>query len=515
MISNFSSFILYPFKGLFVKCSVMISVYFCLLFCSQSVSAVDLLKIYQQAYDNDSVFQSEIYRHKASSEIYTQAFSEMLPVVSADAFYQRSRHEILDSDIGVFGDDMARYPSRGLNLVLSQPIFKYSSMVRISQAKEEVKRADLVFEAAGQDLILRVTETYLMALGARDIVLFTKSEEEAVSLHFNLAKERYENGLAPITDYHDAKARLASVTTKRIRSENNLEDALEGIAELTGERMDSLATIRFPNIKIDAYYNVVKSEETKSGIDIDNSKLEKEQGSEAIAKNLFNSLVSRNSVEYTGDTIPLIPPFPDNIVEWVDSAKKQNLQVLIKEKALEVARQEVKRQNGGHLPTVTLVGRWNRDIQGGSLFGGQSDIEKWEGILEVKIPIFNGFSVSSKVREAVLLLKAAEEDLKKETRSVTRESKAAFLGIKSSIDNIISLKQAMVSNQIALEAKKEGFKSGLFTSLAVTDAERDLHQAKQEYARSQYEYILNSLKLKKAVGLLKEDDIAVVNSWLK
>jgi outer membrane protein len=72
----------------------------------------------------------------------------------------------------------------------------------------------------------------------------------------------------------------------------------------------------------------------------------------------------------------------------------------------------------------------------------------------------------------------------------------------------------MVSNQIALEAKKEGFKSGLFPSLAVTDAERDLYQAKREYAKSQYDYILNSLRLKKAVGLLKEGDIATVNSWL-
>jgi len=136
-------------------------------------------------------------------------------------------------------------------------------------------------------------------------------------------------------------------------------------------------------------------------------------------------------------------------------------------------------------------------------------------VVELKIPIFNGLSTSSKVRETRLLLKAAEEDLEKEIRAITRETKAAFLGIKSSIDNINALKQAMISNQIALTAKKEGFKSGMFPSLAVTDAERDLYQTKQEYAKSQYEYIIYSLRLKKAVGLLTQEDIVTINGWLK
>ena len=73
----------------------------------------------------------------------------------------------------------------------------------------------------------------------------------------------------------------------------------------------------------------------------------------------------------------------------------------------------------------------------------------------------------------------------------------------------------MISNQIALDAKKEGFKSGMFPSLAVTDAERDLYQTKQEYAKSQYEYILYSLRLKQSAGLLRQDDISIINDWLE
>lgn len=481
-----------------------------LILCSQSSNASDLLQIYKLACENDATYQAEIYRHDASPEIYKQAFSEMLPFVSVDGFYQYSRHEIFDTDIAIYGDDLARYPSKGFDLVLSQPVFRKPSLVRISQAKEEVKRADLEFEAAGQDLIMRVTEAYLYALEAKDVLQFSKAEEEAVSRHFQLAKERYDNGLAPITDYHDAKARLANITTKRIKAENSLEDALEGIAEITGTKTGVLESIRFPDIKTDDYYDLTGNGKEKS----DDSGMVEKTTPGPKGKSFFNGLAPREDETYSSSAIPLIKPYPENMEDWTSAAIKQNLGVLVKEKNLEVAKKEVERQKAGHFPSVSLVGRWNRDYQGGSLFGGESDTEKWEGVLEVKVPIFKGFSVSSKVREARLMFKAAEKELEREIRLVTRESKAAYLGIISSIDNIQALKQAMVSTQIALEAKKEGFKSGLFPSLAVTDAERDLYQAKRQYAKSQYDYILYSLRLKKAVGLLKESDISTINSWL-
>ncbi|MBN1276976.1 MAG: TolC family protein [Deltaproteobacteria bacterium] len=491
------------------RCAHVFFIYFMFLIFSVPAHAYDLVDIYKLALKNDATFQKEIFRHEASLEIYDQALSEMLPVLGLEAYYQRSKHEIFDNEVEIYGDSIARYPSKGFDLVLRQPIFKYSSVIGLSQAEEEVKRADLEFVAAGQDLILRVTEAYLKVLESRDILRFSKSEEEAVSQHYRLAKERYDNGLVPITDYHDAKARLAAIITKRIRAEHSLEDALEGLAELTGIRIDFLKGIKSPEIETDAYY-YLPAEKVDAGI----SEAEKSQVASPPQGNLFNSLVPRKEEKYDGDIIPLITPLPDDMEEWVLAAKKQNLDILVKEKELYVVRQEIDKQRSEHLPTLSLVGRWKQDEQGGSLYGGGSDIEKWEGLVELKVPLFNGFSTSSKVREARLLAKAVREELEKENRTVIRKSKVAFLGIKSSIENIKALKQAMISNQIALDAKKEGFKSGLFSSLAVTDAERDLYQIKQEYAKSQYEYIIYSLRLKEAVGLLKMDDIVVVNDWL-
>ena len=73
----------------------------------------------------------------------------------------------------------------------------------------------------------------------------------------------------------------------------------------------------------------------------------------------------------------------------------------------------------------------------------------------------------------------------------------------------------MISNQLALEAKQEGYMSGIYTSLNVLDAERDLSLANIDYARARYDYLLYGLKLKKAVGSLTAADLGQLEQWLQ
>ena len=50
--------------------------------------------------------------------------------------------------------------------------------------------------------------------------------------------------------------------------------------------------------------------------------------------------------------------------------------------------------------------------------------------------------------------------------------------------------------------------------MSVLDAEQDLYSAKRDLAGAQYEYILNSLRLKATVGELSETDLIDLNGWL-
>jgi len=467
-------------KHLILSLAVMIA----FLFQVPSSRSEDLMDIYSLALQGDPTFQSESFMHDASAESYKQARAELMPHVSADYYYKRTYQKLYETDIAVYGVDKTDYPSKGYGLTLTQPVFEYASIMGLKQAKDEVKGSDFELAAAGQDLILRVAEAYIEVLKAKDGYEFARAEEDALTLHFKLAKERYSNGLAPITDFHDAKASLASMSAQKTVAETALDDALEGLAAIAGKKVQEIKGLK-------------KTKATGTAGD---------------------SRSAANLVEQSGLTrleMPMIKPDPDSADKWEDAAEKQNLQVKVMDQKLLVAEKEVKRQNGGHYPTLNLVGKYNRDNEGGSLYGGDSDLGTKEVLLQLNVPIFQGGAVSSRVREAKKLEEAAKQNLVKEVRLAKREARAAFLGVKSAISNSDALMQSMISFQIALESKKEGFKSGLFPSLSVVDAERDLYSAKKEYSRSNYEYMLNSLRLKKAVGTLTREDLAGINKWLE
>ena len=83
------------------------------------------------------------------------------------------------------------------------------------------------------------------------------------------------------------------------------------------------------------------------------------------------------------------------------------------------------------------------------------------------------------------------------------------------VNLVQALKQSVVAQASALEAKTEGYKAGLNTLLPVLDAQRDLYLARRDYAQSRYEYLINRLKLKQAAGTLSETDLVGISSALR
>mgnify|MGYP000963271351 FL=1 len=137
----------------------------------------------------------------------------------------------------------------------------------------------------------------------------------------------------------------------------------------------------------------------------------------------------------------------------------------------------------------------------------RSDLATSKIMVKLNVPIFQGGMVNSRVREAESQKSVARQELIKQNRMVERQTRSAFLAVQSALSKVAALRQSVASNQLALEAKQQGFLSGLYDSLAVLDAERDLYQTKQEYAKARYDYLLNSLKLKKSTDNLTEKDL--------
>ncbi len=420
--------------------------------------AADLTDIYRMAIDADPQFMAANYNHQASREILIQARSGYLPSVVARYDWSRTRQEILESDNVLFQTGTAHFPRTVIGLSLTQPVLRYDRLIRIRQARNELKQADAELDKAAQDLVLRAAENYLFALAAEDNLDYLKSERSAVEKQLVLAKAMREAKLGRVSDVLEADARLASVMADYSDAEVEVRDAYEAIFELTGEIPTQL------------------------------KKLQKE--------------------------FPLIKPEPLDVDYWVDVAIKQNWELVIQREAMEVARQEVKRQGAGHFPTVDLeLSQTTRDA-GGTVFGGGSEVEDRVFMLRIEMPIYLGGSVSSKQREASLYYQAEREELLRISRKAKRETEKGFRGILNAIERVAARGKEVAAQAEVLKLKQAGYRANLYTNMSVLDAEQDLYSAKRDLAGAQYEYILNSLRLKATVGELSETDLIDLNGWL-
>ena len=423
-----------------------------------SANATNLMDVYKSALKNDPTFQSYQFRIFVAQEGKRQALAAMLPALVATAGYVHQNQDIVSSDNEVYASGNSDYGTTTYGVNLTQPLFDWAAYLGWKQAEVVRLRSEVEYLLAGQELITRVADLYFKALAARDRLDYAVVEQAAVEKHFELAQSRLDMGLIPITDLHDAKARLAATEAQTITARNDLADALQALNEVTGGDVADLAGL--------------------------------------------------------GPNISFKGPEPAVLDEWLKSALDGNPAIELGKRAVEAAELEVERRTAGHYPTLDLVGSYDNEDTEDSLFGGSSEVETFKIGVQFTMPIYQGGEVSSRVRSARHEVSIARQELVKQTRSVDRKTRSAFLGVDSSLKRVDALAESVRANRLALEAKQEGFMSGLFTSLAVLDAERDLALVSIDHAQARYDYILNSLRLRQAVGTLAEADLTELENWL-
>jgi outer membrane protein len=86
--------------------------------------------------------------------------------------------------------------------------------------------------------------------------------------------------------------------------------------------------------------------------------------------------------------------------------------------------------------------------------------------------------------------------------------------VSSDISRASSLKQALISAEVALEATQAGFEVGTRTAVDVLLSLRNVFAAKRDYTSARYNYLLNMLKLKQAAGTINTNDLKQTTALL-
>ncbi|MFZ2854790.1 MAG: TolC family outer membrane protein [Rhodocyclaceae bacterium] len=413
------------------------------------VLAADLMQVYREALGNDAQYAAARATVEAGREKAPQGLAGLLPTIGASANTTWNENTYTGID--------RKFNGNGYNVNLTQPLFRWQNYLQYGQAKMQVVQAEANFAQAGQDLILRVAQAYFDVLNAQENLRAVQANKTAIAQQLEQAKKNFEVGTATITDSHEAQSRFDLASAQEIAAESDLEVKRYALRVVVGKEAGELSPLK--------------------------------------------------------PQATLSPPQPASMDKWVDAAEKGSFAVQAQQAAAEIADTEVARNRAGHYPTLDVVANYGESVAGASQFGAaRAEIATRNIGLQLNIPIFQGGSVNSKVREAAANRSAAQATLENAKRSAALAARQAYLGVVSGLAQVRALEAALVSSGSALESNKLGYEVGVRINIDVLNAEQQVYSTRRDLVKARFDTLLAQLKLKAAVGTLGEDDLQQVSA---
>ncbi|MDA3933840.1 MAG: TolC family outer membrane protein [Gammaproteobacteria bacterium] len=437
------------------------------LFLPLSAAAVDLVALHDVAVQQDAELQAAYYRMRSGNKLTNIAWANYYPQISGRFTHSYGNNE---SSLNRDRQADADIDTRTYNLNLTQSIFNWRNLGELQQAEARTDAADADYQAAYKSFLLRVSERYFGVLQAQDDLVFAQAEEKALQRQFEQAEQRFEVGLTAVTDVLDARARYDQARARTIVAQNTLDDAYEGLSQLTGESFESLDLLQ--------------------------------------------------------DDLPLETPVPDNTDDWIDIAMVNSPVLSSLRATADAAQANIRIQRSGHMPTLDAVASFNEftnfefaprgdqgdlDSNAPNLLVASRDT-RFE--LQLNVPIFSGGRVTAQRKQARHELNAAYMDVELQERTVMRNTYNFYRSVMADINEVGAREQAVISARSALEATQAGFEVGTRTIVDVLISEQQFFQAQRDHAQARYDYILDHLRLKEAAGVLEAEDLVRINTLL-
>ena len=427
-------------------------------------SAIDLVALHDIAARQDAELQAAYYRKQAGNKLTNIAWANFYPQITGSYNKNWGTSEA-STDGNPLPDIDVNNSFAGVSI--TQSIFNWRNIGQLQQAKAQTDAADADYEAAYKAFLLRVSERYFGVLSAQDNLTFAEAEEKALQRQFEQAEQRFEVGLTAVTDVLDARARYDQARARSIVAQNTLDDAFEGLSQLTGESFESLDLLQ--------------------------------------------------------DELPLESPAPASADDWIDIAMA-NSPVLDSLRATsDAAESNIRVQSAGHMPTIDFVINYNQNTNNArpiftddfQLAGFLTTVNRsTQAGLRVEVPFFSGGRVTAQRKQARHQLNAAFMDVELQERTVMRNAYNFYRSVVADINEVEAREQAVISARSALQATQAGFEVGTRTIVDVLISEQQFFQAQRDYAQARYNYILDHLRLKEAAGIIEPEDLMRINTLL-
>ena len=399
-----------------------------------------------------------------SSQDVKTAKSNYLPNVTASA-----NGAYLDPDTAEVSNGANPEFSTSGSITLEQVIYSESAGANITINENLQKAQQETYNAAELDALLDATTAYFNALILKTNVEIQNQNLQVTKKNLDLADQNFAAGQSGKSDVLRFRSQLAQNTQSLINAENQKRQALNTINQLMN--------------------NPITTE-----IDIEDAK---------ISEGVFENYQYQDFLEILDD-----PKLRPALIEFlVEEAKKNAPELKNIGFNLEATQRNYRLNDlGRFVPTVALQGQYNltfsRSGEGSTVPVGFPDIPdgSYNVGVNLSLPIFqqnqrNINKQTAKIQEDQLSVQKENIEL-----NIERNVNDILLDMINQIANIEISKISEEAARESLDLTQNAYAQGAVPLIQLIDAQTNYLQSQLARATANYDYLLTSMQLERAIG---------------
>lgn len=398
----------------------------------------------------DPELKSAFNDFMSNREEIDAAQGDYLPDVNLNAGY--GYEHINNSTTKASGDK--NFNRKDANISLTQLIWNGTALNNIDRTEfeAEAQRHQLLSDA--QDKSLRVTETYVSVLLAKQLL---KLSEDNVKVHEKMLADiqrRAESGIGSTADLSQVEARVARSISNMLAARSNLDDARTEFFRLVGTEIDEPV-----DPEVDALY------------------------------------------------------LPNSLNDALDVAYANNPVIKLATYDIEAARAQYRQNKGNMYPSLTFEAsqNWTNDAN-----GVEENTNEFSAMLRLRFNLYNGGSDTANVRRSAYQLNKSKDIYDNASRLLRESTRLAWSAYELTEQQKKYLAEHVDAASETVIAYEKQFLIGRRTLLDLLNTENELFEARRSYLDAHYGNITAKYRVLNSMGnLLDALRVDVPEEWLE
>jgi outer membrane protein TolC len=403
-----------------------------------TLSLVQLVDIGLRA--NPATREAWAFARAAAAEVGAKR-SLYFPVFEVDGQLERQKQA------AVGGQFTFLQTTYGPSVAASWLLFDFGGrQADVEEATRALYAADWTHNAAIQDVVLAIAQSYYGYLNSKALVLARKASLDEARRSLDAAEERHRAGVATIADVLQAKTSVSQAELELQDTEGQVQIIRGALATAVG---------------------------VPATVPVDVGELPQELPLDMVKK---------------------------NVDELVAKAVAERPDLAASRFAALAAQSKIRSVQAEGLPKLSVAAAGNRTFY--SLPGNDPFSTNYSGLLLLRIPVFTGFDVAYRTQKAKEEAEAARASAELVEDRVILDVWASYYAVQTATQRIRTTRDLLASASQSAEVADGRYKAGVGSILDLLTTQASLAQARAEEVQARSLWFLAMAQLAHATGAL-------------